>query len=104
MPIKTMSSLDDMYALDCSSLTWIKLPLTLGPLPRRGHTLNTCHVYGKPSLLLLGGYSIETMVVSNSVLVCEMDSIQTHVRNHMKRRKLLNLSKRELVAGRDGGD
>lgn len=75
-----LRSLDDLYALDCTSLTWVKIQCTLGPLPRKGHTVNVCRVYGKRSLLLACGYSLETAIVSNSILVCEVAAVTKYVR------------------------
>lgn len=95
-----IGSLDDLHALDCSTLTWVKVPCTLAPLPRKGHTINVCMVYGKRSLIVMGGYSLETAVVSNSVLLCETEHISKCVQHAIKhsQKPLGSASAEELVS------
>jgi hypothetical protein len=77
---------DDLYALDTFSQIWYPISCALSPLPRKGHSLNTGYLsplgdhhssMGEKELYLImfGGYSIENITLSNSVFVCEAQSI-----------------------------
>lgn len=60
------------------SLTWFRFRSSLAPLPRKGHTLNLVNLHGdsdKASFLVFGGYSIDNLTVSNSVLVCSSEHV-----------------------------
>lgn len=73
-----LTCFDDFYACDLESLTWFRFRSSLAPLPRKGHTLNLVNLHGdsdKPSFLVFGGYSIDNLTVSNSVLVCSSEQV-----------------------------
>ena len=72
--------LDDLYMLDMSTKYWTKVPSSLSPLPRRGHTLNvvtldvgSTHKGKRDYLFLFGGFNAEDNVVGNSVHICKVD-------------------------------
>lgn len=71
--------LDDMHVLDTRKRIWMPIRCSLAPLPRKGHTLTSVVIEKQSALLVFGGYSIESVAVSNSVLVCDVDSIIKYV-------------------------
>jgi len=70
--------LDDLHVLDTISMEWYKMKCILSPLPRKGHTMNIVPLQGIESAVIFGGYSIENVTLSNSLHVCEADSIYEH--------------------------
>jgi hypothetical protein len=51
---------------------------SLAPLPRKGHTLNTIMIHQALHLVVFGGYSIENITLSNTLLVCDCKKIQEY--------------------------
>jgi hypothetical protein len=81
---------DDMYVLDTISQIWYPIQCSLAPLPRKGHSLNSCYFSlsstspgggtasnneKKNVLIMFGGYSTENNTLSNSIFICEIDKV-----------------------------
>lgn len=92
--IPLITCLDDMYALDTISYVWYPIQCALSPLPRKGHSLNSCILPSlisngstkkRLTLIMFGGYSIENVTLSNSLFVCEAKSIIDYYERSKKR-------------------
>lgn len=69
---------DDLYACDVNTFTWYSIKTSLAPLPRKGHTLNLVRIADTMACLVFGGYSIENVTVSNTLLVCDTAKIKDY--------------------------
>jgi hypothetical protein len=85
-----ITCLDDMFVFDTTSQIWFPIQCSLAPLPRKGHSLNSCYFSSpkggvaatvssnndkKNVLIMFGGYSIENNTLSNSIFICEIDKV-----------------------------
>lgn len=75
MKVPKSTCLDDLYVLDVEVKEWVKVACSLAPLARKGHTMNAIRIDGNLHLVLFGGYSIENVTMSNTVHVCEVESV-----------------------------
>ena len=73
--------LDDMHLYDMLNCRWITVKSSLSPLPRKGHTLcvgrlrNIKTHLREEYLILFGGYSAHSNLMSNSLHICPLAEV-----------------------------
>ena len=73
--------LDDMYLYNMLNRRWTEVKSSLSPLPRKGHTLCVGRIRNleknvrEEFLILFGGYSSSSNLMSNSLHICPLAEV-----------------------------
>ena len=69
-----------MYVLDVESMEWVRVPTSLAPLGRKGHSMVLADVESEAHLVIFGGYSSKNDTYSNSLHILSADSVKASFR------------------------
>jgi hypothetical protein len=91
--VSVLQCLDDLSVLDLDTFVWYALPTQLAPLPRKGHSLNVVNLgtnldVANQHFVVFGGYSTENLTVSNTLVACSVEKVQSNYQYQKNIREL----------------